>query len=222
MKERGILRHLHHRVQVRPAAEPPHPRRPEHPRVHVHRRHPGRAHVRHQRNARCPEPRIAVQPRDLLARRQAAPRQIAQLPVNGRDIDPHLLEAAPFAHHRHHAAACILVRLARASRLLAFESPRRQVGEWTRRLRILQRLEGRTDAVAQLGEPAGRPRFPLLEIDPFSHTCLPRSVPRHLTTRRFGCQRDKRADKPPPLVYALRTRDGGYRMMRTPRIRTSG
>jgi hypothetical protein len=59
MEMRGVLVVLDGGVQVRPAAEPPRDRRPEHPRVHVDRGHMRVLHMRHER---CPTPRRSGRP----------------------------------------------------------------------------------------------------------------------------------------------------------------
>ena len=150
---RRVRRVLDRRVEVRAAAEPPGRRRPEHPRVHMHRRRPRRAHVRDEADPRGPEPRILRQPRDLPPRRQAPLRRLPEPPMHGRDVHPHLLEDAPPAHHRHHPAAGVLPR---PPRLAPLEPPRRQPRERPRPLRLLEPLEGGADEVAQLGEPPRR------------------------------------------------------------------
>ena len=138
----------HHRREVGAAAEPRLGGDDE-AGVHVHRRHLGRAHVRHQRDARGMEARVLVGAGNLLAELRA------ELAVHGRDVDADLLEH-PAAHDRHHAAAAILARLAAlALPGLALEAAGRQVAVRAGELG-LDLLELGADAVAQGFEPGAR------------------------------------------------------------------
>ena len=106
MEVERVFFHRHHRIEIAAAAEPPGRWRPEHPSVHVDGGHFRRAHVCHQRDARGPEARIVLDAEDA-ARGHHLLRPRCEGAVDLGDIHAHLLEHAPFAHHRHLAATGI-------------------------------------------------------------------------------------------------------------------
>src|ERR1700722_12867731 len=68
-------------------------------------------------------------------------------------------------HHRHHAAAAGGAAVIGAIPRRAHEAARRTIGQWRAwGQRVLQRLEGRDDPVAQVLEPGLRRRFALLDF----------------------------------------------------------
>ncbi|KAF1853478.1 hypothetical protein Lal_00013840 [Lupinus albus] len=142
----GVPLVLHHRRQVGAAAEPALGRH-DVAGVHVGRRHQRRAHVRDQADARRPEFAGLRRTGDVGAEFRA------EGAVDGRDVDPDLLEH-PALHHRHGAAAALAAAMVRAGPALALEPAGGQVGMGAGQL-VLQRLEGGADAVAQLLEPGG-------------------------------------------------------------------
>src|SRR5262249_2513821 len=75
--------------------------------------------------------------------------------MDGRDVDPDLLED-PAAHHRHDAAAAVAAILGRALPGGAHEAAGRAIRQRPG-IGVLQPLEGGADPVAQPREPGGRP-----------------------------------------------------------------
>ena len=102
--------------------------------------------MRDQRNAARPEARVLLGARHLLAE---LGRELA---VHRRGVDADLLEDAAM-HHRHDAAAALAVVALPVASARSGRAPTRHAG---RSSVILDRLEGRADAVAQRLEPGAR------------------------------------------------------------------
>ncbi len=130
---------VQHRRQIAPAAEPALGRGDE-AGVHMHRRNPGADRVADQADPGGEEPGILRRPRHRLG---VVSRKRS---VHGRDMDPDLLEQ-PAVHHPHDAPAACLAVPRRPHEPPGL--PRKQIIGG----RILQRLEGRMDTVAQMLEP---------------------------------------------------------------------
>lgn len=130
---------VQHRRQIASAAEPA-LGRGDKAGVHMHRRNPGTDRMADQADPGGEEPGI-------LRRAGHRPGVVGRKrSVDGRDMHPDLLEQ-PAVHHPHDApAACLAFprRPHEPPRL-----PRKQISG----RRILQRLEGRMDTVAQMLEP---------------------------------------------------------------------
>ena len=93
-------------VQIRPAAEPRGARGPEHAGVHMDGRGMRVDHMRHQRDARGPEPRIRLHPRHA-ARGHGLLRACAQGAMHFGPVDANLFKDAAAAQDRHDSAAAI-------------------------------------------------------------------------------------------------------------------
>ena len=103
-------------------------------RVHMHRRHQGRARMGDERDAARPESRVFGGAGDVTA------ELLLELAEDGRHVDAHLFEHAA-VHDRHDPAAAAPATFAPALPALALEPARRPVRSGAGE-RILQRLEG--------------------------------------------------------------------------------
>ena len=178
VKMRGILGVFNTGVKIRTATEPPGRRGPEHAGIHVNGGAMRVLHMRHEADARGPEPRITVHARDTAGGHRLL-RGLTESSVHLRDVHTDLFEDAPTTHHAHQSAARIRSVITGAAGFAYVKPPRCGIGHRPGGVAVFESFKGGNNLAAQLAKPCGGARFLCGEV--FTHlslfTVLPRSRP---------------------------------------------